>query len=177
MRKHLLTALALLVPIGFTAPPPAQAMCLDPGPPRLLEAKVISCEDPQALAKDKLQENKKRYRGALGGDAQSLEAMLAGRPARVVTLQVLRSQQLSQDPRAEEPVTREPWTAAHETEKEEKQFLLLDAPSCDSFEADSTKRFIEEFTCCDVLPPQDLPCLLGLPALVPAPESLATDKS
>lgn len=177
MRKNLLTALALLVPLGFAAPPPAQAMCVDPGPPRLLEAKVISCEDPRVLARDKLQENKKRYRGALGGDAQSLEAMLAGRPARVVKLQVLRTQQLSQDPRSEEPVTREPWTAAKEGEKEEKQFLLLDAPSCDAFEAGSTQRFVEEFTCCDVLPPQDLPCLLGLPALVPAPESLAADKS
>lgn len=176
MRKNLLTALVLLVPIGFAAPPPVQAMCLDPGPPRLLEAKVISCEDPRALAKERQQENKKKYRGALG-NPQSLEALMAGRPARVVKLQVLRTQQLSQDPDTGDTVTREPWTAAKETEKEEKQFLLLDAPSCDAFEAESTRRFVEEFTCCDVMPPQDLPCLLGLPALVPAPESLATDKS
>jgi hypothetical protein len=177
MRKDLITALVLLIPIGFAAPPSAQAMCVDPGPPRLLEAKVVSCEDPRAQAKERQKETQKKFRGPLGGDAESLEAMLAARPARVVKLQVLRSQQLSQDPDAEEPVTREPWTAAKETEKEEKRFLVLGVPSCDTLEASSTQRFVEEFTCCDVMPPQDLPCLLGLPALVPAPESLATDKS
>lgn len=177
MRKDLITALVLLVPIGFGAPPPAQAMCVDPGPPRLLEAKVISCEDPRALAKERQKAVQKKFRGPLGGDAESLEAMLAARPARVVRLQVLRTQQLSQDPDTGDTVAREPWTAAKEGEKEEKRFLLLDAPSCDAFEAESTRRFVEEFTCCDVMPPQDLPCLLGLPALVPAPESLATDKS
>lgn len=176
MRKDCITALALLVPLGFAAPPPAQAMCVDPGPPRLLEAKVVSCEDPRALAKEKQQENKKRYRGVLG-DAQPMEALMAGRPARVVKLQVLRTQQLSQDPDTGDTVIREPWTAAKEGEKEEKQFLLLDAPSCDALAAGSTQRFVEEFTCCDVMPPQDLACLLGLPALAPAPESLTTDKS
>lgn len=177
MRKDWITALVLLVPISVAAPLPVQAMCVDPGAPRLLEAKVVSCEDPRALAKERQTEIRKKFRGPLGGNAESLEAMLASRPARVVKLQVLRSQQLDQAPDTGEPVTREPWTAAKEDEKKEKRFLVLGAASCDTLAAGATQRFVEEFTCCDVMPPQDLPCLLGLPALVPAPESLATDKS
>lgn len=171
MRKELITALVLLAPAGFVTPFPAQAMCVDPGPPRLIEAKVIACEDPRALAQKRLSANKAQMR-ALTADDDMVETLLAARPAQVVKLRVLRTQRFSADPRANEQVTREPWADAKDQEKAEKQYLVLDVKACEELEAGTTHAFLEEFTCCDVLPPQDLPCLLGLPTLAVAPESL-----
>lgn len=172
MRKELIIAIVLLAPAGFGTQSPAHAMCVDPGPPRLVEAKVIACEDPRALAEKRQSANKARMR-ELTADEDMVEAMLAARPAQVVKLRVLRTQRFSADPRANEQVTREPWVDAKEQEKAEKQYLVLDVKACDELQAGSTRAFLEEFTCCDVLPPQDLPCLLGLPTLTVAPESLA----
>lgn len=74
------------------------------------------------------------------------------------------------DPRSQEGLTREPWAAVEKSE--EKQFLLLGAKGCDGLKAGSRHVFLEEFSCCDVLPPQDVACLLQVPVLVVPPEAL-----
>lgn len=166
MKKHLVPTLLLSLSCGLAAPPAARAMCVDPGPPRLLEAEVVSCESPRAAAAKRFRESTQMHR--LPGPG--LDEILAGRPTQLVTLRVVRTQQLSADPRAQEGVTREPWAAVEKPE--EKQFLLLDATGCDGLKAGSRQVFLEEFTCCDVLPPQDIACLLQLPALVVPPEAI-----
>lgn len=163
MRRHATSILFLLAALAVWAPP-AAAMCIDPGPPRLLEAEVVACENPRAAAEKRYRESTQMHR--LPGPA--LDEILVGRPAQLLTLRVIRTQQLSADPRSQEGVTREAWAAVEKPE--EKQFLLLDAKGCDGLEAGSRQVFMEEFTCCDVLPPQDVACLLQLPVLVVPPE-------
>ena len=164
MRRHTTSILFLLAALAAWVPP-AVAMCTDPGPPRLLEAEVVACENPRAAAEKRYRESTQMHR--LPGPA--LDEILVGRPAQLLTLRVIRTQQLSADPRSQEGVTREAWAAVEKPE--EKQFLLLDAKGCDGLEAGSRQVFLEEFTCCDVLPPQDVACLLQLPALVVPPEA------
>lgn len=170
MRKLTTSLILLLVALAALAPP-AIAMCIDPGPPRLLEAEVVACENPRAAAEKRFRESTEMHR--LPGPA--LNEILVGRPAQLLTLRVVRSQQLSADPRSQEGVTREPWAAVEKPE--EKQFLLLDAKGCDGLKAGSRQVFLEEFTCCDVLPPQDVACLLQLPVLVVPPEPFAKPAS
>lgn len=167
MKNHPIYLLLLLVAIAISAPSPAGAMCLDPGPPRLLEAEVVACENPRAAAEKRFQQGKRRMPG------NGLDELVAARPAQLLTLRVVRSQQLSADPRSQEGVTRGPWTKA-EKPAEEKQFLLLDAKGCEGLDAGSRHVFLEEFVCCDVMPPQDLACLLQLPVLVLPPEPFAS---
>lgn len=166
MRKHPIYPLLLLVAIGLSAPPPAGAMCVGPGAPRLLEAEVVACENPRALAEKRMQQEKRQLPGT------GLDGIMAGRPARLLILRVVRSQQLSEDPRSQDELTRGPWTPVEKPE--EKQFLLLDAQGCEGLEAGSRKLFLEEFACCDVLPAQDLVCLLQIPALIVPPEHFGT---
>lgn len=167
MKRHTTSTFILLVVLAGSAGPTA-SMCLDPGPPRLVDAEVVACENPRAAAEKRFRESTEMHR--LPGPA--LKEILAGRPAQLLTLRVVRTQQLSADPRSEEGITREPWAAVEKPE--EKQFLLLGAKGCDDLKAGTRKVFLEEFTCCDVLPPQDVACLLQLPALVEPSESLGT---
>ena len=170
MRKLTTVPILLLVALVASASQSA-AMCIDPGPPRLLEAEVVACENPRAAAEKRFRESTEMHR--LPGPA--LNEILVGRPAQLLTLRVVRTQQLSADPRSQEGVTREPWAAVEKPE--EKQFLLLDAKGCDGLKAGSRQVFLEEFTCCDVLPPQDVACLLQVPALVVPPEPFAKPAS
>ena len=169
MRKPL-ALLALLLSLFSTSS--AEASCARMGGPHLLEAKVIACEDPTPLAKEGIKKFDRFYHGteaqrAAGVDSAA-ESMLSHQPARIVTLRVTRTQQLSDDPRHVEKVTREPWT---EVEKpEEKRYLVLGENDCEDLAAGKQEIFLEEFTCCDVIPPSDLACLMDLPALVEAPE-------
>lgn len=171
MKKHPIIPLLLLAAAGALASSPSAAMCIDPGPPRLLEAEVVACENPRAAAEKRFRESPQLHR--LPGPA--LDEILAGRPAQLLTLRVVRTQQLSADPRSQEGVTREPWAAVEKPE--EKQFLLLDAKGCDGLKAGARQVFLEEFTCCDVLPPQDVACLLQVPVLVVPPEPFARPAS
>jgi hypothetical protein len=166
MKKHPIIPLLLLAAVGALVSSPSAAMCIDPGPPRLLEAEVVGCENPRAAAEKRFRESTEMHR--LPGPA--LNEILVGRPAQLLTLRVIRTQQLSADPRSQEGVTRESWAAVEKPE--EKQFLLLDAKGCDGLKAGSRQVFLEEFTCCDVLPPQDVACLLQVPTLVAPPEAL-----
>lgn len=167
MKRHTTSTFLLLVALAGWARP-AAAMCIDPGPPRLLEAEVVACENPRAAAAKRFREMTETHR--LPGPG--LDEILAGSSAQLLTLRVVRTQQLSADPRSQEGVTREPWATVEKPE--EKQYLLLGAKGCDDLKAGTRKVFLEEFICCDVLPPQDVACLLQLPALVVPPESLGT---
>ncbi|HEX6861278.1 MAG TPA: hypothetical protein VF414_00595 [Thermoanaerobaculia bacterium] len=142
------------------------------GGPHLLEAQVIACEDPAPLAKERIRKYDRFYHGTeeqrAAGVDHAAENMLARQPARIVTLRVTRTQQLSDDPRSGEKITREPWKDVEKPE--EKRYLLLGSKSCEDLPAGTQKIFLEEFTCCDLVPPSDLACLLDLPALVAAPE-------
>lgn len=169
MRKpYVLLALSL----SLFSIPSAEASCIRMSEPRLLEAKVIACEDPTPLAKERIKKYDRFYHGnepqRQAGVDSAAENMVSRQPARIVTLRVTRTQQLSDDPRHAEKVTREPWT---EVEKpEEKRYLVLGSKDCEDLPAGQQEIFLEEFTCCDVIPPSDLACLLDLPALVKAPE-------
>lgn len=169
MRK--LTVL-LALSLSLFSNPSAEASCARMGGPHLLEAKVIACEDPAPLAMEGIKKYDRFYHGnesqrAAGVD-HAADNMLSRQPARIVTLRVTRTQQLSDDPRHAENVTREPWK---EVEKpEEKRYLLLGPKDCEDLPAGKQEIFLEEFTCCDTIPPSALACLLDLPALVEAPE-------
>jgi hypothetical protein len=163
--RHLPLALLLL---GLAVPASVRAMCVDPGPPRLLDAEVVACRDPRTVAAEK-----PRPAGEQGGHSmqageagESVEGFLAARPARVVTLRVTRTRQLRQDPRTQDDVEKGPWTPV--AKPKEEQFLLFDTKDCAELAPGRRIELVEEFVCCDVLPPQDLACLLQLPALVPA---------
>ena len=164
MKKHLTVPFLLAVTFAASAPPPARAMCVNPGPPHLLEAEVVACESPRTAAEERMRNAKRAMAGP------GVEEMMAGRPGQLLTLKVIRSQQLSDDPRAQEGITLGAWTPAEKTE--EKKYLLLDAKGCEGFEPGARQVLLEEFVCCDVLPHQDLSCLLQLPVVVVPPESL-----
>ena len=162
----------LALPLSLFSLPSAEASCVRMGGPHLLEAKVIACEDPAPLAKERIRKYDRFYHGTepqrAAGVDYAAENMVSRQPARIVTLRVTRTQQLSDDPRHTEGVTREPWM---EVEKpEEKRYLVLGTKDCEDLPAGKQKIFLEEFTCCDVIPPSDLACLLDLPALVEEPE-------
>jgi hypothetical protein len=170
MRKLPVT---LALSLSLVSIPSAEASCARIGGPHLLQAKVIACEDPAPLAKERIRKYDRFYHGTApqreAGLALAIESMLSRQPARTVTLRVTRSQQLSDDPRHTEGVTWEPWT---EIEKpEEKRYLILGEKDCNDLPIGEQKIFLEEFTCCDLMPPSDLACLLDLPALVEAPEN------
>jgi hypothetical protein len=163
--RHLSTALLLL---GLAAPATVRAMCVDPGPPRLLDAEVVACRDPRAVAAEK-----PRPGGGQGGHSmqagaagESVDGFLAARPAQVVTLRVTRTRQLRQDPRTQDDVEKGPWTAV--AKPKDEQYLLFDTKDCAELEPGRRVEVVADFVCCDVLPTQDLACLLQLPALVPA---------
>lgn len=169
MRKLSFT-LALFLSLFST--PSVDASCARMGGPHLLQAEVIACEDPAPLAKERIRKYDRFYQGTEpqreAGVGSAAGNMLSRQPARIVTLRVTRTQQLSNDPRHGKKVTREPWK---EVEKpEEKRYLVLGPKDCEDLQAGKQETFLEEFTCCDVIPPSDLACLVDLPALVEAPE-------
>lgn len=49
-------------------------------------------------------------------------------------------------------------------------YLLMRVEDCTGYPAGSRRRFLEEFVCCDMIPPQELACLVDLPALVAPPD-------
>lgn len=162
----------LALSLSLFSIPSAEASCARMGGPHLLEAKVIACEDPAPVAKERIKKYNRFYHGnesqRAAGVGSAAENLLSRQPARIVTLRVTRTQQLSDDPRHAEKVTREPWK---EVEKPEaKRYLVLGSKDCEDFPAGQQEIFLEEFTCCDTIPPSDLACLLDLPALVKAPE-------
>lgn len=169
MRK---VAVLLALSTSLFALSPAEASCARIGGPHLLEAKVTACEDPAPLAKERIRKYDRFYHGTdaqrEAGVAFAAEGLLSRQPGRIVTLRVTRSQELSDDPRHVEGVTRKPWV---EIEKpEERRYLLLGEKDCEDLPLGEPEIFLEEFTCCDVIPPSDLACLLELPALVEALE-------
>lgn len=168
MKKHPIYPLLLLVAIGFSTPLPAGASCVVLGPPHLLEAEVVACENPRVAAEKRLEQGNGQSR-LLG---TGLDGIMAARPAQLLTLRVVRSQELGEEPRSLDELTRGPWTKVEKPE--EKQFLLLDAKGCEGIEAGSRQVFLEEFGCCDVLPAQDLACLLQVPTLIVPPENLGS---
>lgn len=139
----------------------ASAMCAFARGPRLLEAEILTCEDPRALAKQKLE----RFATMSGPEAQSAEGFLAANPGRILTLRVTRFQQLSADPRGGDKVVSEPWARA---EPKEERYIFLGAESCEQLKKE--KVLLEQMECCDTVPPAGLACLLELPAVVLMPE-------
>ena len=169
MRKLPVT---LALALGLFSTPSADASCARMGGPHLLQAEVIACEDPTPRAKERIQKYDSNFHGTdqerQAGLAVAVERILSRQPGRIVTLRVTRTQQLSDDPRGSEKVTREPWTQVEKPE--ETRYLVLGLKDCKDLPIGDQKIFLEEFTCCDTMPPSDLACLLDLPALVEAPK-------
>lgn len=139
----------------------AGAMCAFARGPRLLEAKIVACEDPRSMAEGKLQ----KFASMSGPEAQSVEGFLAANPGRVLTLRVTRFQQLNVDPRGGEKVVSQPWAKA---EGKEERYVFLGPESCEQIEKE--KVLLEQMECCDTIPPAGLACLLELPAVVMLPD-------
>jgi hypothetical protein len=162
----------LALSLSLFSIPSADASCARIGGPHLLQAEVIACEDPMPLAKERIRKYDRFYHGTEpqreAGLTFAVESLLSRQPARIVTLRVTQSQQLSDDPRHAEGVTRKPWTEVEKPEK--KRYVILGEKDCKDLPIGEPAIFLEEFTCCDVVPPSDLACLLDLPALVEAPE-------
>lgn len=175
MRKLPVT---LALALGLISTPSADASCARMGGPRLLQAEVIACEDATPLAKERIRKYDRFYHGTdqerEAGLALAAENILSRQPGRIVTLRVTRTQQLSDDPRSSEKITREPWTQVEKPE--ETRYLVLELKDCKDLPVGDQKIFLEEFTCCDTIPPSDLACLLDLPALVDAPKE-ETDRN
>lgn len=159
MKTPILTSATFLLLLAFATS--ASAMCAFARGPRLLEAKIVACEDPGSLAKQKLE----RFSAMSGPEAQSAEGFLAANPGRILTLRVNRFQQLSADPRGGDKVVSEPWAKA---EPKEERYVFLGAESCEQLEKE--KVLLEQMECCDTVPPAGLACLLELPAVVLLPE-------
>jgi hypothetical protein len=140
----------------------ANAMCVFARGPRLLEAKIVACEDSRSMAEGKLQ----KFSSMSGPEAQSAEGFLAANPGRVLTLRVTRFQQLNTDPRGGEKVISQPW--AKVAEPKEERYVFLGPESCEQIEKE--KVLLEQMDCCDTIPPAGLACLLELPAVVLLPE-------
>jgi hypothetical protein len=154
-------ASALILPLLLAHAIPASAMCAFMRGPRLHEAEILACEDPRALAEQKLQ----RFSSMSGGEAQSVDGFLSSNPGRVLTLRVTRFQQLSEDPRGNPKATRKAWEKVKSPEK--KQYVFLGAESCEALKQE--KIFLEQMDCCDTMPPTGLGCLLEMEAVVLPP--------
>lgn len=139
----------------------AGAMCVFARGPRLLEAKVVACEDPRSMAEGKMQ----KFASMSGPEAQSVDGFLAANPGRVLTLRVTRFQQLNTDPRGGEKVVSQPWA---KVEAKEERYVFLGPESCEQIAKE--KVLLEQMDCCDTIPPAGLACLLELPAVVLLPE-------
>jgi hypothetical protein len=155
---------ALLLALFMVAADPVAASCLRVRGPRLLQAEVMRCEAPGPLAKQRAEKWKDR-----GDFLRSLDDMLAAQPARIVSLWVVQYRQLSEDP-GDRKTPEAPWVKV-DAPKEEP-YLLLGAGECSDLAPGARLFFLEEFTCCDVFPPAELSCLVGLQPLVIAPEDL-----
>jgi hypothetical protein len=154
-------ASVLILPLLLAYANPASAMCAFARGPRLLEAQIISCEDPRSVAEQKLQ----RFSSVSGGEVTSPDSFLAANPGRILTLRVTRFQQLSEDPRGNPKTARQTWTKVKEPEK--KQYVFLGAESCEQLAKE--KVFLEQMDCCDTVPPAGLGCLLEMEAVVLPP--------
>ncbi|HEX6902638.1 MAG TPA: hypothetical protein VF789_23160 [Thermoanaerobaculia bacterium] len=139
----------------------ASAMCAFARGPRLLEARILSCEDPRAMAEGKM----RKFASMSGPEAQSVDGFLAANPGRVLTLRVTRFQQLNTDPRGGEKVVSQPWAKA---EAKEERYVFLGPESCEQIAKE--KVLLEQMDCCDTIPPAGLSCLLELPGVVLLPE-------
>jgi hypothetical protein len=140
----------------------ASAMCAFARGPRLLETKIVACEDPRSMAEGKLQ----KFASMSGPEAQSVDGFLAANPGRVLTLRVTRFQQLNTDPRGGDKVVSQPW--AKVAEPKEERYVFLGPESCEQIAKE--KVLLEQMECCDTIPPAGLACLLELPAVVLLPE-------
>jgi hypothetical protein len=159
MKTPLIAATFLLLLMAHTTS--ASAMCAFARGPRLLEAKIVACEDPRSMAEGKLQ----KFASMSGPEAQSVDGFLAANPGRVLTLRVTRFQQLNTDPRGGEKVVKQPWAKA---EPKEERYVFLGSESCEQIAKE--KVLLEQMDCCDTIPPAGLACLLELPAVVLLPE-------
>lgn len=152
-----LAVTALLATFLFFSTVPAGAMCAFARGPRLLEARILACEDPRPLAEQKLQ----TFSSMSGPEALSPDRFLAANPGRVLTLRVARYQQLDTDPRGGDKVVSQPWARA---EAKEERYVFLGPESCEQLQKE--KVFLEQMECCDTIPPAGLACLLEMEAVV-----------
>ena len=159
MKHFVLTTLFSV--LLFSSTVPASAMCAFARGPRLLEARIVACEDARSMAEQKLQ----KFSSMSGPQAQAGEGFLAANPGRVLTLRVSRFQQLNTDPRGGEKVVSQPW--AKVSEPKEERYVFLGSESCEQIQKE--KVLLEQMDCCDTMHPAGLACLLELPAVVLLP--------
>jgi hypothetical protein len=160
------------------------AICSGGGEPRVLEAAVEACRRPEKEIRAALEPYRASHEAWVASlpeplranrqFEQRIEASVARREV-VVTVRVLRIEQLGADPRRTKDVAAGAWQAVEAPKSSEYLLRLgseVGSDDCDSLLLDTPRLFLEEMTCCDVEPPSDNACLLDLPALVLAPDSL-----
>jgi hypothetical protein len=165
MKLLVALSLALAGLAGFLAPR-AEASCAFLRGPRHLEAEVVTCESPRARAEAAFAKQRLPYWQSHESPASVFENILKkAPPSQVVSLKVIRFQQLPEDAEGiQEDLAGVPWTA--EEKPETKEYLATGVASCAELPPGEKAHFFERFTCCDTLPYTDLQCLVGLPVLV-----------
>jgi hypothetical protein len=164
MKKPITLSLVLSGLAGFLAPP-TEASCAFLRGPRHIEAEVVTCEAPRARAEAAFAKQRMPSWQIHDSPASVLENILEkAPPSQVVSLKVIRFQQLPEDAEgAQEDLAGVPWTA--EEKPETKEYLATGVASCAELPPGEKAHFFERFTCCDTLPYTDLQCLVGLPVL------------
>lgn len=164
----------------------AGAICIAT-PPRMIEAVVRGCRPAEEAIRQALEPYREAQEEWLGGmpveeerrESRSfdrmIESTLERNPGLILTLEPRRYRRLSADPRQEEEMEIGPWEPFEVEEQEPRErehFLRTESLACDDLTGDQPRLFLEDLTCCDVIPSSDAACLLRLPALVPLPPEL-----
>lgn len=174
LRIAMLPIALLLAPFSFVAP--AHAMCA-PAPTRVVTVIVASCQDSldrweTTRGRPETGEREERddfYR-------QGIEDTLHGQPGVVITGTLTRAIEVEGGP--------DGYTVLGESrlpEREGEWFVASADPAvaqaahgspCDAYPEGETVEIYSPPVCCDMLPPQDAACALGVEPGAPVPEAL-----
>ena len=180
MKLALVAALLLFSRPAPASCPPGRA----PGPPRLLEAKLLACrtgEDDLRSALEAFRPDDEtpvqipqRLQGSPRLQARPYDDLIEQRVRHVggvvVRVEPRRYRELSEPPAPGRKPTASAWAKADEG-KPRDYFLRLEHPDCRSVPR-GTAYFVTADVCCDTVPPADGACLLKLPAIAPPPQEL-----
>lgn len=169
MHRHLSIRSALLPTLLLAiGPAPAHGMCVA-APTQVLTVRVASCE--ASLDRWERTRSTEDSSDVFG---ERIRETVEGQPGVVVTGTATQTVEVAGGP--------DGFTAlgeSREIEREGEWFIALDrlepadgdAP-CDAYPAGEITQIYVPPICCDMLPPQDAPCALGVEAGAPVPEEL-----
>jgi hypothetical protein len=152
--------------VGFTAliltlAPHAKASCIQGEPNRVASVTVTSCSTVAEFAKARL------GNVDLPWVVTHVNSVVKRNHGVVISGRVSRKIHLDQY--GDDDFRLLDVVAADETRM---WFVRGDGMSCDAFQAQSLVEIYATDKCCDVFPPMDVPCLLGLEQAWPVGESL-----